>query len=340
MTATHLYPWLESVWQRLLQLFDSGRVPHALLLSGAKGIGKTHLIRAFEKLLLCQAPQQGSCGVCRSCHLFEQNHHPDIRHLGEEEKTISIDDVRELTYFLQQTSHQKGYKAVTLFQGDELPNASANALLKTLEEPLGKTILILIAERPANMLATLKSRCMHIHIPSPSLTMSLSWLRKSYPETESSYLQQSLVLAAGSPLRAREFLSADANIWRNAFSKAILAEPESLFASEDIQQFITSQPKEALYLFYYWVTEVIRYALHAFAEYLYTGEEAKHLERLAQKMPLKRIFIFFEGLTEAIKALSLPGTNKQLLFETLFYQWQLIHREGNSHGSVGTSQSK
>lgn len=340
MSATHLYPWLVPTWQRLLELFESKRVPHAVLLSGAKGIGKTLLVATFEKLLLCQTPQQGPCGKCRTCHLFEQNHHPDRRHLGEDEKAISIDDVRELTHFLEQTSHQKGYKVVTLFQADELSIASANALLKMLEEPLGNTILILIAERPTNMLATLRSRCMHIHLSLPTSAMSLSWLQKNCPETEPSYLQQSLVLAAGSPLRAREFLSDDMNILRNVFSKAVLAKPESLFHSKDIQQFITTQPKEALYLFYYWVTEVIRYALHAFAGYLYTDEQEKDLERLARKIPLKKIFIFFADLTESIKALSLPGTNKQLLFETLFYQWQLIHHEGSSHGPIGTSQSK
>jgi len=329
MAAIHLYPWLESTWQRLLQLYNSQRVPHALLISGAKGLGKANLIHAFEKLLLCQAPAEGACGTCRSCYLFEQNHHPDLRRLGEDAKTIGIDEIRELTHFLDQTSHQQGYKVVTLFQGDQLSHGSANALLKTLEEPLGKTVLLLVAEQPQNMLATLKSRCTHVHIVLPPLPVSLAWLQSNYSENDK-YLQQCLALAAGSPLRAREFLDADTGNWRSALTKAILIEPKSAFDSEDIQQFIANQPREALYLFYYWVAEVTRFALQASTGYLYTGSEVKHLEHLVRKIPLKKIFTFFEYLTESIKTLSLPGTNKQLLFETLFYRWELLCSEGGS----------
>ncbi len=152
-----LYPWLEPIWQKLLQLFMQQRVPHALLFYGPKGLGKTLIAQAFEQLLLCQTPSAtGACQQCRSCFLFQQQHHPDSLRKGEQEP-IGIDDIRAVSHFLDQTSHQKGKKVVTLFDVDKLQTGSGNALLKTLEEPQGDTVLILVATHN-NILPTLKSR--------------------------------------------------------------------------------------------------------------------------------------------------------------------------------------
>lgn len=324
-----LYPWLKPVWRRLSQLFVTQKVPHALLLTGAKGIGKANLAQAFAKLLLCQSAQEeGACGKCRACYLFEQRSHPDVRYLGEEEG-IGIDDVREMMQFLDQTSHQQGVKVVMLFQCDKLQSAPANALLKTLEEPLGKTVLILIAEQPKNLFSTLKSRCTHIHISTPQQE-ALSWLQQYYPDHTLEVLQQYLALGAGSPLVAQELLSAtpEVNKWRHAFNQAMLKPWNNPLDSEDVQQFIATQPKEALYLLYYWLTELVRSGLQSPTGNLYTQEEAKQIQQLLQKISLKKIFIFFESVMESIQTLSLPGTNKQLLFENLFYQWQSLYGGG------------
>ncbi len=320
------YPWLEPNWQRLLQLFKQQRVPHALLFYGPKGLGKTLLAQAFEQLLLCQTPSAiGACQQCRSCFLYQQQHHPDSLHKGGEE-AIGIDDIREVSHFLDQTSHQKGKKVVTLFDVDKLQPGSANALLKTLEEPQGDAVLILVASH-SNIIPTLKSRCFLVNIPLPPRNSVLTWLSQSLPLRTPQECQQGLFLAGGSPLLAKEIIGSELQ-GHVTWCSALLEGTTRAFDSEEIQQLITSQPLTALYLLYYWLVDFMRYDLQCQTGFSYNDEQLKHLRHLLGKVSLAQIFTYLENVNEAIRALSSPSINKQLLFESLFCQWHSLCHQG------------
>ncbi|MBS0289424.1 MAG: DNA polymerase III subunit [Proteobacteria bacterium] len=316
------YPWLEPISQRLAQFTHQQKVPHAILFCGPRGLGEKALLNDFTRLLLCQTPNQKyACGLCRSCHLFQQQHHPDLLSYGEQE-SVGIEDIREINRFLEQTSHQKGKKVVLLWQAQNLTVASGNALLKTLEEPPGDSVLLLVAASD-RILPTIKSRCLVINLPTPSPQVALSWLSCRYPQHEARVLQRSLLFAGNIPFIADDMIKSGMGS-QDALCQALLAGDLIAFDSEEIQHFFTEAPLAALYSFYYLLVNFIRFALQCSADFLYNDEQTKRLNRLLQRISLKQIFIYLESVKEAIRALSLPGINKPLLFDALISQWHYL----------------
>ena len=188
-----LYPWQLNAWRQLNK--DKQRMPHALLFHGRAGTGKLSFAQFFSQSLLCSAPNQNqeACGVCASCHWFLEESHPDFKVLTPEQEgdaeegaatkkvkkktQISVAQIRELSQFLNMTSHQHGGLRIVLVQpAESLNTASANALLKMLEEPAAGVLFILVSHQIERLLPTVLSRCQKIAMPLPSEAESLTWL--------------------------------------------------------------------------------------------------------------------------------------------------------------------
>jgi DNA polymerase-3 subunit delta' len=203
------FAWQQDVWQRLNQLAESARLPHALLISGPAGIGKQRLAQAFAARLLCQAPTSaGACGACKSCNLLSAASHPDLVLLAPEtdpktEKTakvIKVDQIRELVDFSAKSAQQGGYRVVIIQPANLLNVQAANALLKTLEEPGRQTLLMLLSAQPLSLPATVRSRCQQLALGRPGEPEALAWLTPQLRDADSARLL--LGLADGAPLAA------------------------------------------------------------------------------------------------------------------------------------------
>ena len=157
-----LYPWQDEIWQRMQDL--RSRLPNALLLKGAEGIGKLDLAMDFAQSILCEAPLASgfACETCPSCHWFAQESNPDFRLIqpdalsddtAEKEsgkkasKEISVDQIRALSSFSNLSAHSGRYRVVLIHPAEAMNNNSANALLKTLEEPTDKLLFILVTHK-------------------------------------------------------------------------------------------------------------------------------------------------------------------------------------------------
>ena len=135
------------------------RIPHALLFSGEEGLGKKKVALEFLKLLNCQEDDfsKKPCGTCLSCKAIEKRTHPDFFLLVPGKSTISILQIRELSKnFALKPSFF--WKTAILDQAHLMTREAQNCLLKTLEEPLGQSCLILISEHPSSLLKTITSR--------------------------------------------------------------------------------------------------------------------------------------------------------------------------------------
>jgi len=178
-------PWHADAWARLQARRQRDALPHALLLAGPAGLGKRDFLAAFVKGLLCQNTTDGvACGTCRSCHLVAAGTHPDVialslglRKDGATRSEIVVDQVRELSQRLAMASQFGGWQVATIDPADVMNTAAANALLKTLEEPTPSTMLVLVADEPARLPATIRSRCQRIDFMVPSRDVALAWLR-------------------------------------------------------------------------------------------------------------------------------------------------------------------
>lgn len=195
MTSTPIcYPWHAPLLHDFQQAVALKRLPHALLLHGLSGTGKAAFAHSMAQALLCEQPIDAlACQQCRSCHLCSVGYHPDCYVLQPEEigKVIKIDAVREALAWLALSPQQNRAKVLLITPLEQLNNASANALLKSLEEPTANTTLILVAEQPALVLATLRSRCQLWPMPLPTVLESRAWLAtQGLNEVEDTWLTE------------------------------------------------------------------------------------------------------------------------------------------------------
>ncbi len=138
-----------------------GRVGHAYLFSGPRGVGKTTSARLLAMAVNCEAGEgERPCGVCESCRLVQAGSHPDVIELDAASNN-SVDDVRELRERTLLSSLRGGTRVWILDEAHMLSKAAANALLKTLEEPPPSLLFVLATTEPERLPPTVLSRCQH-----------------------------------------------------------------------------------------------------------------------------------------------------------------------------------
>lgn len=175
-----IFPWQIKQWQILSEAKQKGRLPHALLLMGACDLEKKQFAEVLSASILCEKPDHEgqACGKCHACHLILAKSHPDLV-LIEPEQTghaIKVDQIRALIQQANETSMQGGFRVIIINPAHAMNTAAANALLKTLEEPAPKTLLILISNQSFRLPATVTSRCQKVVFQKPCYEEALQWL--------------------------------------------------------------------------------------------------------------------------------------------------------------------
>lgn len=198
MTTALDAPWLLKQRERLL-----AQRGHAWLLQGPSGLGQYALGLSLAQAWLCEQPTaQGACGVCESCHLIGSRSHPDLVVLMPEtemlargwplsesaqkevddkkrkpSKEIRVEAMRDMVAFAQRTSARGRGTAVLVYPAERMNTVTANALLKTLEEPAGDTRFVLASESAHQLLPTIRSRCQAHAMTWPSDDEAIAWLQ-------------------------------------------------------------------------------------------------------------------------------------------------------------------
>lgn len=200
------YPWFEENLDQWLSLVLSQQAPSAILLCGINGLGKYDLAKLMAHNALCEnLSNEGVCNQCSACELYKVGNHPDLTLISAEKSVIKVDQIRKLSKDIRLTSTKGQYRVVIIENAEKMNKASANALLKTLEEPPSKVIIILTTSEVGRLLQTIKSRCVKINCELPNKTLAIDWLN-SVLSISSKEIDHSLLLANGSPLIAKEIL--------------------------------------------------------------------------------------------------------------------------------------
>jgi DNA polymerase-3 subunit delta' len=220
-----MHPWNRPILDSLRTRLE--RLPHALLVHGARGIGKLGLAERIAQMLLCEQPQaaQRPCDACDACRWFLAGNHPDFRRLepealmkepeeGTEEEgapkkskqpslVIKIEQVRALADFLYVGSHRGKRRVALVHPAEDMNPNAANALLKGLEEPPPAAVFVLVSHRPARLLPTIRSRCIPVPVPVPAADAARAWLAEQGAKDPDRWL----AYAGGAPLEALTYVS-------------------------------------------------------------------------------------------------------------------------------------
>lgn len=217
MSVNKYLPWHEAVWLRLWS--GGSEMPHALLLGGVAGVGKSRFAAALAQRLLCEAPRQpadSACGVCESCRLFDSGNHPDIRYVipeadaesedGESatadrkkaSSQILIGQIRGLESFVYIGGHRGSRRVIVIEPAEAMNAAAENSLLKMLEEPPAGVCFILVSNRWRKLLPTIRSRCRTLAFGRPADAQARQWLAAQGADKALPLLP----LTGGAPIRA------------------------------------------------------------------------------------------------------------------------------------------
>ncbi len=188
--------WLNSFTEQWRQRLSAGRAPHAVMLSGPRGSGKRAAAAWLAATRIGQTPLDAL-----PAFPVTLPEHPDVHWLTrlEDKQSILIDQVRALVADLALTSYEGRGKTAVIEPADLMNTAAANSLLKTLEEPSGDALLVLVVDRMGRLPATIVSRCQRIEIGLPTENDALDWLNRYQPGEQ--WLEP-LRNAGGAPLEA------------------------------------------------------------------------------------------------------------------------------------------
>jgi DNA polymerase-3 subunit delta' len=333
-----LLPWHRIPLRELIARRE--KLPHALLIHGARGIGKLEFARAIAQSLLCESPEEGiACGQCSACGWFREGNHPDYRELIPEiltddegdpdttvdadtkdkkkSKEIKIEQVRDVADFMTLSTHRDGFRVLLIHPAESMNAAAANALLKTLEEPPARTAILLVSDQLGRLLATIRSRCQRVLLSAPSADEAAAWLAGqgiARPE-------ESLAMAGGAPLDAMQFAAGDYQADRNAFV-AVLSAPDADFVAA-AQTFEKGDLNHLVGWLQTWVGDLALMKMGG--EVRHYVDQRQTLARLASQVDLGRLFRFESELRQARRFITHP-LNPRLLLEQLLISYQQVLR--------------
>ena len=209
MSNHNLPIWLKGSQDSLNTLANRGRFPHAILIHGPEGIGRRLLALWMIGRVLDSDDFGLDPGEITGRLLDPETvpYHPDFNLVqpqiekDKEKRTISIAQIRSLILFLELTSHQSGAKAALISPAQALTVQASNSLLKTLEEPPGDCLIVLVTDSLSRIASTVVSRCHRVRLARPSAQNAVSWLRESRADVD---WQPILELADGAPIKALE----------------------------------------------------------------------------------------------------------------------------------------
>jgi DNA polymerase III subunit delta' len=334
-----LLPWHRQSLDELLARRAS--LPHAMLIHGKQGIGKVEFARAIAQSLLCESPEDGiACGTCNACGWYREGNHPDFRELVPENlsdddsdadgatdgssatdgakekkksKEIKIDQVRELAQFMTLSTHRDGFRVLLIYPAETMNLAAANALLKTLEEPPPRTVILLVTDQMARLLATIRSRCQRILLAPPTVEEALKWLEGQNilkPET-------ALAMAGGAPLDAIVFADRTYQTERQAFLSALTDAQSDYVAAA--QSFEKSDLVNIVTWLQTWVADIVIAKLAG--QIRHHVDHQKEITRIATRVELPKLFRYESALRQTRRSISHP-LNARLLLEQLLISYQ------------------
>jgi len=299
-------PWLNSNEKSWKKITQNNKTPHAILISGNRGIGK----RAFAAWLATE--HLDITTKYKGCiYPFAVPSHADLKWIrpNEGKRDISVDQIRQIIDDLSMSSYEGIGKVTVIEPVNKMNISSANSLLKILEEPPGNTLIILIADKMKNIPATIISRCQHIKIYPPNEDESREFINHIHPDANIGKIDPYILV---SPLIYEEQNNHSQNI------ESIINDLMSMLNKKnsplDIAARLSVEEAEIfLDWFSYFVYSLLRNA------YRVNMQQSK-FEEILNKLDISNLFIYFDKINK-IRNQPKGSFNFRMILEELFIDW-------------------
>lgn len=298
------FPWQEKNWTAIDRAWRVGRLPHALLLEGPRGLGKGVFARRVAAMVLGRDQIDPERGLS----------HPDLNVLSvaEGKKQIVVEQVRELCAELAMTSFASGYKVAIIDPADRMNTSAANSLLKTLEEPTDNTLLILVRSRLDTLPATVASRCQRLRFAVPTEEESMRWLEQ---HDGGRTWRPLLRMVGGAPLAALQ--AADDGLdkldrqFREDLAEIVAGRRDPVRVAYNWSKI---DPGISLSWLNGFVVSLIRSHEH------WSAGENDGLQNLSKVLPLGQLFVYLDEVQGSARRMD-GALNLQMMLENLLIPW-------------------
>jgi len=330
---------------RLRQAWVTGRLPQAYCFAGPSGVGKRTTALALAQAVNCAAPVAGgtgaddACGACGACRKIGGGLHPDVVEVRPEGKTvITIDQAREVTGRATLRPYEGRRPVWILDPADRMQEPAANALLKTLEEPAGASLFVLVTAAPSALLPTILSRCQVVRFDSLGEAHLREILARHGRTPEDA--AAAAALAGGSAERALALDVAEAHATRDRIVAQVWAALDSPVAILERAEALArdrASLEGALAILAAFTRDLAVAKVAGATAPLVGADRQPETARLAAGTPLSAILEVFAAQVEAQRAVA-RHANPRLTAERMLLQMRQAIERGQEvvHGTRGS----
>lgn len=314
----------EQIKNDLRQLLAEKRLPHALLFTGIEGIGKNLTAKVLAKVLFCSGEEK-PCNICSSCRAFDAQNHPDFYYLEPEGKAnnIKIEQIRQMQLQIALSPYLADKRVVIINDAEAMNEAAENSLLKTLEEPTGDVVFILVTANKDLLLPTILSRCMKLYF-APLSESEIATILKSKYAIEEDKAVMIAKLSGGSMKRAISFLDDDNfNLCQNAMeflSKDLYAR-DIWQISDDFSAMDKAKIKQWADFLQMIIRDLLLLRAGAKDSLLYNRDKKDVLDKLSVNYSLNRLFNCQNLIENLVKRLN-SNADLKLMMQDFMLNWR------------------
>ena len=315
----------EQIKNDLRQLLAEKRLPHALLFTGIEGIGKNLTAKVLAKVLFCSGEKEKPCNICPSCRAFDAKNHPDFYYLEPEGKAnnIKIEQIRQMQSQIALSPYLADKRVVIINDAETMNEAAENSLLKTLEEPTGDVVFILVTANKDLLLPTILSRCMKLYF-APLSEDEIKIILKSKYAVNEDKATVIAKLSGGSMKRAISFLDDDNfNLCQNAmdFLSKDLNAKDIWQISDEFSAMDKAKIKQWADFLQMIIRDLLLLQAGADDNLLYNRDKKDVLDKLIVNFSLNRLFNCQNLIENLVKRLS-SNADLKLMMQDFMLSWR------------------
>lgn len=299
---------------------------HAYIIEGTKGMGKKTLAMEFAAMILCSANTDRPCGRCNSCIKVKSGNHPDLYLKKPAGKEYQIGEIALIQKEMRIKPNESNKKVIIITEGERISDKAQNQFLKTLEEPPGNAVVMILTQNINILLKTTVSRCRHIKLQPVGLDEMKGYLNQNYSQIED--LEFILAFSDGSLGRAIELLEDQSftnrrNQTVQMLNQLIMEDQTKVFSAMEFLETQKENILEILDMMIIWFRDILFYKKTANSKHIINCDKTNIIKLQAERLSEAAIYEIVAELNQTKQNLN-QNVNFQLSIEIMLLKIQQL----------------